>query len=198
MPCNYIMNIGIDIDGVLADFPGNLEAEYNKRFGTHYPPGFFGYSRAQWPALHEIPENMATLFHDPEYSRNIAVIPGATKALQVLSQSGFALCIVTHRLSAPELTKAWLHTHFGDTFAKIIFCSGIPKGKVCRQHDINILIDDDPLHLENLQQHNIKTLLYPQPWNAGVIENGLIVRTKGWDDILEQLRFRGVQNSPKN
>jgi uncharacterized HAD superfamily protein len=54
--------------------------------------------------------------------------------------------------------------------------------------DYDVFIDDSPLNALNIIQHNKKVILYSQPWNKHISENG-IHRISNLSEAVEKIKL---------
>ncbi len=190
------MKIALDCDDVLAKFNQGLAPVYNQRYGTTHSTEDFVPDPALWPtrlgpaALPRLLE----LFLDKEYVMSIEPVEGAVAGVQELHSLGLPLYVITNRLRTPqEWTQAWLEKHFGSVFKEVLYGSfsngsKLTKGELCRQHNINLCVEDLPRNVDNLKEHGIKVLLLGYRWNQEVPEDSLVTRVTNWPEITEKVR----------
>lgn len=144
----HTKKIGLDIDGLLANFIGHLTTI----------SGNEGYMPTHWncPLIREEFEKVK---HDPEFWSDI---PALIKKEEINFEPH---CYITARSISPEVTQAWLDK-FGFPKAKL-YCVGVGESKVeiARQSGIDIFVDDCYENFLELNKAGILTYLYDAPYN---------------------------------
>lgn len=177
------MNIGVDIDGVLADqVPAALAAiEANHQMSK---PDIQTWDEPIPRAETDIETVLIEPLQDPVFVRSMDTVDGAVAGMQELSQQGYCLHIVTDR---PEVargpTEEWLHQQ-EIPYDKIRFTNGNSKSSV----DVDVLIDDYPKNITKFVSAGGHGLLFSQPWNRSTTmtrEN--CYRVKDWEEVLSMI-----------
>jgi 5'(3')-deoxyribonucleotidase len=161
------MRLGIDLDGVVAQFHKGWMGRHAAEYGSQLTPSMV----LGWNGLHELadfPDMDAfwTWFRNgdgPSSFRHLDPYPGALEALHRLAAE-HDIVILTHKFDwAVSDTFSWL----GDI--------GLPSREVHIREDkhavdCDIYLDDSPLVLDALVQHRPDTLIcrYVRPWNTPV------------------------------
>jgi 5'(3')-deoxyribonucleotidase len=181
--------IGVDLDGVVADYVGAIRPIAARWLGvaeeslnTEIDYDFKSWGSDQWPggfiALHKHAVVKERLFEV------LSPIEGATQFLRKLSEDGFRIRIITHRLCMPNhhvtaitQTVEWLERH------------DIPYWDICFMEDktavqANVYIEDSPSNFRKLEQAGKNVWLYRQTWN-NKIETPYVVHN--WDEIYKGL-----------
>lgn len=144
------VNVGIDVDGVLADsLPVACEAVRNQT-GVDIRPSDI----TEWNP--EIPELNTTfgqvlsniIDEDPTLYHDMPPVPGAVRGMEQLQDAGATVTIVTHRdAEYHDVTQEWLRDNAipYDSFATEID-HRTPKHKA----GVDILVDDSPRNLRDV------------------------------------------------
>jgi 5'(3')-deoxyribonucleotidase len=181
------MRLGIDLDGVVADFNAGWMARYNDEFGTDLVPemvqswdGFIG--------LTEFDSNTefwtwARNDDGPGLFRNLPLVPGALESLRRLSRNHKIVIITTKPRWANAETFAWIADN--DLPTREVHITG-RKWEV----DCDVYLDDGPHNLESLvlERPDRSICRFIRPWNdhvAGTID------IDSWDtfEALVEKRF---------
>ena len=140
--------VGLDIDGVLADFVGHLTSV----------TGHDGHVPQHWndPIVRE---QFDIVKGDPQFWLDI---PPLMKGSDVPWE---VHCYITARSIDPEVTKAWLDKHHFP-HAKI-YCVGNGESKVdvARKAGMDLFVDDSYDNFVELNRNGICTFLYDAPYN---------------------------------
>ncbi len=179
--------IGVDLDGVCADFYGRMRqiaAEWFERpieeLSTEVSYGLSEWgitNQSQYDSLHRFAVTQRELFSSME------VIPGARKYLRQLSDEGFRIRIITHRLfihyfhaAAVQQTVNWLDSH------------GIPYWDLCfmkakTQVGADIYIEDSPGNIEQLRSKGFKTICFGNSTNRHIEKP----RAESWQEVYAMI-----------
>lgn len=191
MPDSKNFILGLDLDGVVADFYGTirpLAAEWLGRpvddliedptYGLH-EWGFNG-AGADYKDFHRWAVTEQRLFS------SLAPIPGAAPALRRLSDDKVRIRIITNRLfishfHAPAVaqTVEWLDRH------------GIPYWDLCLMPDkaavqANVYLEDTPVNIEGLRAAGCDVIVFENSTNLEVPGE----RARDWVDAERLIRQR--------
>ena len=167
------MRLGIDLDGVVANFNDGWIRRYNSDFGASVVPE----SVAAWDGIIEATHfpSMSEFWHwardvgDGSIFRHLDPYPGSMTALQELAVRGHHLVILTTKPPwAVHDTFAWLSEH------------RLPTREVHILEDkwtvaCDLYLDDAPHILQGCLQHRPEAVVvrFIRPWNrpmAGVVD----------------------------
>jgi 5'-nucleotidase len=176
--------LGVDLDGVCADYEGAFRASVVRQLGRDpgdLPPQTVMDAYSEWglsfPAF-ERAHRHAVL--EDRIFRTMAPMPGVSAALWRLSDLGVWIRIITHRLlfnwahetSAAD-TAAWLDEH------------RIPYRDLCFIGDkphvgADVYVDDAPRHILGLRAAGKAAIVFDQPYNRELPGP----RARTWDDVV--------------
>lgn len=161
--------LGVDLDGVCADFYGGLRpiaAEWvGKRLEDMAEAVHYGLPEWQlepfggYDALHRFAVT------ERQFFKNVPVMPGCAAGLRRLSAQRVRIRIVTHRLfishfhqEAVTQTVAWLDGH------------GIPYWDLCFMKDkaavgADLYVEDSPSNISALRAAGFRTLVFTNSTN---------------------------------
>jgi uncharacterized HAD superfamily protein len=189
------MIIGIDIDGVIADFVNPMNYYYNNRFKTNFKEGDYNKYRfwTIWETSQEEGINIVEDFFFSKDFEKVQPYQDTFQAIKILSEKHTLYVISSRPEMVQEKTIKWLRSIFGDMIKDIKFAvkwlketEGISKGDICKELNVNIMIEDHFEEAEEISSQGIKTLLMSRPWNENESISGKnIIRVNGWNDILE-------------
>jgi 5'(3')-deoxyribonucleotidase len=166
-PSTFI--IGVDLDGVCADYAAGLRTVRAAMLGVdegRLPPAAtwdfeeWGLDRAGFEDLHRT----AVLEH--RLFRNLPVMEGAAETLWRLSDAGAWVRVITHRLyqnwghaTAVSDTVTWLDEH-DIPYRDLCFLGAKPEVEA------DVYVDDAPHNIEALRQAGNPVIVFRQPYNA--------------------------------
>lgn len=191
--------IAIDCDDVIVKTADTTIAYYNRIHGASLTlEKFYSDDLEAWGT----PDDATVIKRVNDYLRTDDFIHQepmreALAAIRWLKRH-HELHIVTGRpLFIEQATKAWLSTHFPDTFTSAVFTNffklddegvsptkPLTKAEVCRQIGADILIDDHLGHALDVAQADIDVLLFGDyPWSKEGVLPKNVVRVKSWSDV---------------
>ena len=163
--------LGVDLDGVCADFYARMReiaAEWFEKDISDLPLDV-SCGLAEWGI--ESPDQYESLHRFAVTQRDLfktePMIPGARKTLRKLSNEGYRIRIITHRLyihyfhdRAVLQTMEWLDEN------------GIPFWDLCfmkekDQVGADVYIEDSPTNIERLRKSEHYTICFSNSTNAG-------------------------------
>jgi 5'(3')-deoxyribonucleotidase len=182
--------IGVDLDGVCADFYGRMReiaAEWFECPIDNLTPNVsFGLdewgirSEVQYSSLHRFAVTQRGLFE------SAPMIAGARSYLRKLSDEGARIRIITHRLfihyfhrTAVSQTIDWLDHH------------GIPYWDLCFMKDkeqvgADVYLEDSPRNVESLRGRGFYTICFGNSTNTAIAPP----RVSSWKEAYELIRER--------
>jgi uncharacterized HAD superfamily protein len=178
------MNLGFDIDGVIANFSKPLLETIKENYGLNLKVSdiytfslniVLGITKAE--GIHLITETL---------KKDLPLNFGAKETLEQLSREGHSIYLLTGRYDyLRELTQSWLKE------------KGVPYTQL---HLLNIgekyLAKVDPLDLiveDSLEEalewtHKVRNVLvYDQPWNKTLNVKNLTKRVYNWNEIYNEI-----------
>lgn len=186
------ITIGVDVDGVLADFMSALLKRVNKKHNVSLKTSDITY----WDWCEDginIYEEIVDASKDDDFMENMKPIKGSLEVMNELFEK-YSIKIVTSRLPAAWMsTCVWLKKYF--KFHDIIFTHGKDKTKDLTK--VDILIDDRAFATQVfVEKGGEKAILFDQPhnregWEAENIDNALklgrIVRCETWREVKSEI-----------
>lgn len=175
--------LGVDLDGVVADFYGRLRVIAAEFLGVPLDtlPTKVRYGLPEWKlkrvggyeALHRFAVTQRDLF------RELVPLPGAPAVLRHLSSRNIRIRIITHRLyikffhlETVRQTTEWLEHH------------GIPYCDLCFMKDksavgANLYIEDSPANVQALRANGHPTIVFTNSTNLELSGP----RANSWEEI---------------
>jgi 5'(3')-deoxyribonucleotidase len=174
--------LGVDLDGVVADFYAGLRPIAAEWLGVSADalPLEISYGLAEWGLaaggyddLHRFAVTQRALF------RKLEPMAGAPAALRRISQTDVRIRIITHRLyikyfheETVSQTTAWLEHH------------GIPYWDLCFMKDkaavgADLYVEDSPENVESLRADGHETIVFSNSTNRHVAAP----KAASWADV---------------
>lgn len=172
------MKIGVDIDGVTADFQGGWAKAYEVWYGKQIDPEALKSWDACFDETHFKDEADFWAWTDEaNIWRNLDPIPGALGAIRELRKDGHDVVFITHRHeNARMATQDWIRRHVVP-MPELHFTKH--KWTVDRQ----VYIEDSPKGLLQLVERKPYVIRFQQPWNEGA--PGL--PADGWAEVVDMI-----------
>jgi uncharacterized protein len=177
------MNIGFDIDGVIANFKQRFIEIIAEKYDVlltdsdmySYDPNLvLGVSKA------EVGEVIVQTL-----SSDLPLYPEAKETLEKLTSQGHNIYLLTARhQSLIQVTSTWLKKN--DIPYKEVFY--LPQGRKSEAKiQLDLIVEDnlaEALELSNKIKH---VLLFNQPWNKTKNVKDLIKRVNSWSEIYQEV-----------
>jgi 5'(3')-deoxyribonucleotidase len=180
--------LGVDLDGVCADFYGRMreiaaewfevKPEKLTKMVSHGLREWGIQSDEQYQSLHRFAVTQRDLF------KTEPMIPGTRKYLRKLSDEGYRIRIITHRLfihyfheTAVRQTIEWLDHH------------GVPYWDLCfmkekDQVGADIYIEDSPGNLERLRKRHHFAICFANSTNRHIGPP----RAETWEEVYRKVK----------
>ena len=186
------MKIGIDIDEVIAEFLESFLEFYNLKYNGNFKKEDFKDYKFE-EILGGTPDKTAELIQEHGYDGEIRLVDGALEAVKELSKKHELIILTARHPMFKDKTEKFLEMHFGNIFSQILYTGeafqkyGTTKSDLCKELDINIIIEDNKLFSRECAEKGIRVLLFDKPWNQIYEHHKNIIRVKDWKEILEKL-----------
>jgi uncharacterized HAD superfamily protein len=182
------MRIGLDIDGVLAQYYTMFRAWHSDRYEA-LPPVDSWHTTSlsahldidedeRWDRVEEyMDECLARL--DP--------VPGSQAVIDSWRDEASFVAITRRPETYHDVTWQWLVHTYGDVFDGVECTTHFGddgvwhrcKGKLCVAHDVDVFVDDIDDHVGRARDEDVLGVLFSQPWNEGLdVSHGV----QDWDD----------------
>jgi 5'(3')-deoxyribonucleotidase len=182
--------LGIDLDGVCADFYGKMREVVAEWLGlpidnlseeVTYGLSEWGLSPAEYERVHRFAVTQRDLF------LIVQPIPGAAQSLRRLGAEGIRIRVITHRLFVSHFhqvavaqTVEWLDKH---AFPYWDLCFMRDKTLV----DANVYIEDTDKQIWALENAGRKVIAFSNPTNAAM-NPAPAIRASTWQEAEEIIR----------
>ena len=188
------MKIGIDIDGVVADFFRKFLEFYNKKTGNNVSiENWVTYNFWDFlPISKEEGKKLMDEFYLVEDFDKISLIEGSKEAIHNLAKQNQIYIITASPLRWGEKTKRFFDKHFPGKKISLIHSRDendktIYKKEICKNLGISILIEDCGYIALQCAEIGVTVFLLDRPYNKN-IEHENIIRVKNWNEILEKIK----------
>lgn len=202
------MNLGFDIDGIVADMFQAMIDKVNEKYGLSFTIDVLTKDEIENIKYVEDEELNKQIIHtmidevikDEEAIRNIQPYDDSINHLKILKEHGHKLYFITARFkNQKDATIDWFTTH-DVPFDGIYVVGGDGKGKVGKELALDFFIDDNVYNLKNMFKYkkdwSYGLALFDRPWNQdSEFYNNFFVRMKDWPDVLKHL---GIFSENKN
>lgn len=189
------MRIGIDLDGVVFDTEKEfriyselydlIELKQNSKINEKE---IKFQDRFNW--TEEQVKDFLTRYCDLIF-KEANYMPGVKKILKMLKEDGHELIVITARGTTNKniitLTKERLEKDKMDIFAK--YCYGSKdKVTVCKQENIDVMIDDSNVNCKNVSDSKIKTIYLKDAPSYDMEENEYLKVLYNWGEIYRYFK----------
>lgn len=171
--------IGIDMDGVIADFTSLAIERVNKLFNLNFKFENMEEPRIAHYVYDLLPEKTKAKYNNPRdiyrdicpdgFFYEIPPFEGAVEAVKKIAES-HKIIFITKVLDweyCPKDKKRWLDKYFPDMKYEILLTTSMEvKGLV----EVDVIVEDDPRTIESLRYAT--GILVRRPWNKNYIEEG--------------------------
>lgn len=187
------MNIGVDVDGVLADFNTNfmkrvVEVTGRDLFGPDYIPTTWNYPESLGYTPEEVTATWNHIKQDGNFWSSLPAYPRTNDFLHKLSiKSVFHdIYFITSRpgFDAKQQTEQWLVQHRFGASPTVLISS--LKGAAATALALDKYIDDNYENCVGVNSLSLNTKVYmmEQPWNAGYPKHQSMVYVTRAEEML--------------
>jgi 5'(3')-deoxyribonucleotidase len=172
------MIVLLDIDGVIADFNGELVRIYNCLTNENMTPTQI--KSTQSSKWFRDPILVKKIIESPGFIRNLPPIENAIDGIKLLFNQGYDIVFVSNGTNCPTSgheKRDWLNFYFGKLWKQAPLI--LTKQKYRVRGDC--LLDDNPKNFTGLHSET-KALLYDQCYNYDVPG---FERILGWDHFIK-------------
>lgn len=183
------MKIGIDVDGVLLDYEKGMlstaeifDIERCRGNGKIRTDKYFEQDRYDWTDKEKedyINENLGRI------SKESCIMPGAKYVLEKLRNMGAELIIISARGTESDEMIDIVLDKFEKENIKFdkYYWKELNKLKVCKDENIDFMIDDSPNTCKNMADNGVKTLYFRgmRGWNLD--EGEFLKEVSNWGEV---------------
>lgn len=202
--------VGVDIDGILADYPRSLVDFMNSEACRTMVPVLNDYGHLEvsiaksydifkdYGIDRQTAKEVKHLYRETGYKRCIPVYPDAKDFLETLHDSGYVIALVTsrpykeyNRIFADTMT--WLKDN-GLPYDVVLWAEdkGTALADEFGVENIEFFIDDVADYANSVADRGIRTYLMNKTYNSGAEVNPNIKRVGG---LIEVLDIEGLTNN---
>lgn len=187
------MNIGLDLDEVVADFFEALLKFYHKKTGKLYTKEEFPEFK-WWPLLGATREEAVKFvdeFHETHNLDEVKPLEHAITSVNHLLKNNKLFIITSRPIRFKPKVESWIEHHFG-TKIEVTHAGDWHKGQaatkadICKELKIPLILEDAPDTALSCANAGIKVILFDNPWNRS-IKHKDIIRVKNWLEALESI-----------
>lgn len=189
------MKIGIDLDGVIYDSEKDLRV-YQELYDIYVlkENTKVNESEVRLQKRFDWSDEVFMDFLDRYHALVIKesnYMPGAKMILKMLKEEGHELIIVTARgginSKIIDLTKERLAKDNMDIFDKYYYAVK-DKAEVCKNENIDIMIDDSDVNCKNTSENQIETIYLKDAPSYNMEENKYLKVLYNWGEIYRYLK----------
>ncbi len=183
--------IGIDIDGIIADTDTTFRERMGEVFERDFPRDMvkeFHYENCFKFNRKEM-DIFCNLFLDKELWKSIKLIKGARPILASLKHKHSLIIITGRPIEVKDVTLEWLRVK-KIPFDKLYFMQGRQKHEIARvnKHKFSLFLEDHPDYAYRMAKDGVRVLLMDYPWNQRMKNHPNIQRVKNWRQINKILK----------
>ena len=186
------MKIGVDIDGVIADFVTMFRKLVKKRYGVSLSESDI-YAHDLFLVLGVQEQEAKKLIRETLLTK-LKLVPNAKKSLAHLSKYHKIFIITARPKDLLEQTTRWLKSNG-------ISYHGIVQQDEGEKHESNlkldVVIEDNLTEAIKWIGKAKKVLLFDHPWNKSLNVRNLITRVRDWEDIVRFIDNRSQKWRPR-
>ena len=195
------LKIGIDIDGVIADYVKKFLEFYNKKTRSNFTSkDWVTYNFWDFiPMTKEEGKVLMDEFYSLEDFDEIPLIEGSKEAIDRLAKQNQIYIITARPLRWNEKTNNFFKRHFPGKQIELIHSrdkedNTIYKREICESHGIRILVEDHGSIALQCAERGVLVFLLNLPYNKGV-SHEKIVRVNNWNEIVEKINEMNIEKT---
>lgn len=183
------MRVGIDIDGVVADFTGHINTTYEWWFGQECPiPSPW----PEWESYKDAPEfpswSVCSKWADKaRLWETMPLIPGAAAGIDALLEDNHDLQFLTARTGKECIaqTQYWFQKNISEPFGLAMDRLRPNLSKSKHTVPCSVYVDDGPDELKALKEAGKSTIRFEHPYN---LRRPATAKVKTWRELSDLIR----------
>lgn len=188
--------IGIDYDGTIAN-TSEVKAQWIRaHVGMEIPPWKTDRTSCVPIIGLENYERMGQFIYEREGSLRARDVPGSLNGIRKLAKKSKIFIVTARKSHQIRWSREWLRERGLHSLIHAYFSSagdspdgGEPsKLRVCHDHNIDILIDDDERHLEGSEVPNVRRILLKSGCTEMIRVPQGVALARSWPEVLRILR----------
>ena len=187
------MKIGIDLDEVTVNLMEKFLEYYKSRTQRHIlRDDIKEYDFERILGISgEQSIKIVNEFFNSEHFDNLPPVEGAVEGVRKLRESHDTY-IITARYGIPkEKTPNWIEKNLKGLISGVFYsCDynghGMTKVEICREHGIELILEDDPFITLKCAKAEVKVILFRRPWNKN-INYEYVTPVNSWAEALRQI-----------
>lgn len=195
------MKIGIDIDGVILD----SETEFRIRAELYdviklKRNSIIDNKALKFQERYDWTKEEINEYTDKEFlavSRECNFMPGAVEVINLLKQEGHELIIITARGGIVKEMRNVAEERLKEKnliFDKYYWAIS-DKNEICKQENIDIMIEDYYKTCKQISDNKIKTLYFREASSYELEENEYLTEVHNWGEIYRYIHENGGNNA---
>lgn len=191
------MNIGLDLDEVLADTIKSLLQWHNEIYETNFQRGAVtSYNLWKtWGGNREEAINKVYDFYQSAHFKKIQPVKDSQEGVKKLQLKNRIYVVTSRPHDIYNETLSWISEHFPNQFVEVKLTNqwakkgkGKNKKDLCKELGIEVIVEDSLEYAQECSQSGIRVLLLDCPWNKSK-EIDRVKRVFSWREIIEELRI---------
>jgi 5'(3')-deoxyribonucleotidase len=182
--------LGVDYDGTIAD-ANRMKAKWVLE-NLNFKVPSWKCSRALLAPLigFENYEELSRVVYGKEWSLNAPPVEGAIEGLRELRRLGKVYIVTVRSESGIRWAMEWMKSQkIINLVEGFISASERSKDEICRNHSLNVLVDDDIRHLTNMKGDFLKILIKaggPRKWPDCPED---VQYVSSWEELLSKVKL---------
>lgn len=190
-------NIGIDFDDVIIDSGTTICHYHNTKYNTKVTPKdlyTYEFQKVYGCDKDEMIDRIFKFYFTPEHKQT-PPISGAIESIKRLIEYNNVFIVTGRPEGVKKQTEEWLREHLPELSSKVYFTGyfyeedkkpdGITKKSICKDLEIDIFIEDAPVHVENVAPAVNRVFMLDTPWNQDYKDYpSNVKRVFSWKEIL--------------